>query len=236
MPRRKNWCACWRARERTCAWSGDEDQSIYGWRGARAGNLKRFTEDFPGAKIIRLEENYRSTQTILDAAAAVVGNNSDRLGKNLQGNIGDGQAPDLFRGAGLRRRSGVHLRRDFRFAAQRTGRAGCGAVSDRLAVAFVRGNSAADGHSPSRGGRLQLLRARGGAQCAGVRALAVSSRGRCFAAARSERAAARDRGRHGGASRRARERNEPISLGRDSREANSAPANGSPALSTRFAK
>jgi DNA helicase-2/ATP-dependent DNA helicase PcrA len=69
---------------------GDEDQSIYGWRGARAGNLKRFTQDFPGAKVIRLEENYRSTQTILDAAAAVVGNNTDRLGKALQGNIGAG--------------------------------------------------------------------------------------------------------------------------------------------------
>jgi DNA helicase-2/ATP-dependent DNA helicase PcrA len=75
---------------------GDEDQSIYGWRGARAGNLKRFTEDFPGAKIIRLEENYRSTQNILDAAAAVVNNNSDRLGKNLQGNIGAGQRLTFF--------------------------------------------------------------------------------------------------------------------------------------------
>ena len=69
---------------------GDEDQSIYGWRGARAGNLKRFTEDFPGAKIIRLEENYRSTQTILDAAAAVVRNNSNRLGKHLVSSAGAG--------------------------------------------------------------------------------------------------------------------------------------------------
>jgi len=69
---------------------GDEDQSIYGWRGARAGNLKRFTEDFPQAKLIRLEENYRSTQTILDAAAAVVKNNSDRLGKTLQATLGAG--------------------------------------------------------------------------------------------------------------------------------------------------
>ncbi len=75
---------------------GDEDQSIYGWRGARAGNLKRFTEDFPGAKIVRLEENYRSTQNILDAAAAVVANNSDRLGKTLQGNIGAGNRIRFF--------------------------------------------------------------------------------------------------------------------------------------------
>ena len=70
---------------------GDEDQSIYGWRGARAGNLKRFTEDFPGTKIIRLEENYRSTQTILDAAAAVVRNNTDRLGKTLSATQGAGE-------------------------------------------------------------------------------------------------------------------------------------------------
>ena len=69
---------------------GDEDQSIYGWRGARAGNLKRFTQDFPGATVVTLEENYRSTQTILDAAAAVVKNNSDRLGKNLQATLGSG--------------------------------------------------------------------------------------------------------------------------------------------------
>jgi DNA helicase II / ATP-dependent DNA helicase PcrA len=89
------------ARTNVCV-VGDEDQSIYGWRGARAGNLKRFTEDFPGAKLIRLEENYRSTQTILDAAAAVVKNNPDRLGKTLQGTLGPGgklqffEAPDSF--------------------------------------------------------------------------------------------------------------------------------------------
>jgi ATP-dependent DNA helicase UvrD/PcrA len=74
---------------------GDEDQSIYGWRGAQAGNLKRFTQDFPKAKIIRLEENYRSTQNILDAAAAVVQNNTERLGKNLRSTAGAG-APLKF--------------------------------------------------------------------------------------------------------------------------------------------
>ena len=83
------------ARKNVCV-VGDEDQSIYSWRGARAGNLKRFTEDFPGAKIIRLEENYRSTQTILDAAAAVVRNNSGRLGKTLQATLGAGDALRFF--------------------------------------------------------------------------------------------------------------------------------------------
>jgi DNA helicase-2/ATP-dependent DNA helicase PcrA len=75
---------------------GDEDQSIYGWRGARAGNLKKFTEDFPDAKIIRLEENYRSTQTILDAAAAVVERNSNRLGKKLEATLGAGTPLRFF--------------------------------------------------------------------------------------------------------------------------------------------
>jgi DNA helicase-2/ATP-dependent DNA helicase PcrA len=62
---------------------GDEDQSIYSWRGALAGNMLAFTEEFPGTKIIRLEHNYRSTQTILDAATAVVSRNDGRLGKTL---------------------------------------------------------------------------------------------------------------------------------------------------------
>ncbi|HVB99653.1 MAG TPA: UvrD-helicase domain-containing protein [Candidatus Dormibacteraeota bacterium] len=62
---------------------GDEDQSIYSWRGADPGILQRFLEDFPGAEVLRVETNYRSTQTILDAAAAVVAHNSGRLGKNL---------------------------------------------------------------------------------------------------------------------------------------------------------
>src|ERR1700681_2247515 len=83
------------ARKNVCV-VGDEDQSIYGWRGARAGNLKRFMEDFPDAKIMRLEENYRSTQTILDAAAAVVENNSGRLGKTLQATLGAGTRLKFF--------------------------------------------------------------------------------------------------------------------------------------------
>ncbi|HYW39301.1 MAG TPA: UvrD-helicase domain-containing protein [Terriglobales bacterium] len=79
---------------------GDEDQSIYSWRGADIRNILEFEADFPEAKIVRLEENYRSTQNILEAASAVVRNNVRRKGKNLwtarQGGakIGYYEAPD----------------------------------------------------------------------------------------------------------------------------------------------
>lgn len=70
---------------------GDDDQSIYGWRGAKVENLQRFLTDYPTARTIKLEQNYRSTDNILTAANAVISNNSERLGKKLwtEGDKGD---------------------------------------------------------------------------------------------------------------------------------------------------
>ena len=70
---------------------GDDDQSIYAWRGAEVGNILRFEKDFPGARVVRLEQNYRSSNAILKAAGAVIGHNAGRLGKTLWSDKGEGE-------------------------------------------------------------------------------------------------------------------------------------------------
>jgi DNA helicase-2/ATP-dependent DNA helicase PcrA len=75
---------------------GDDDQAIYGWRGAKVENVNRFLRDFPGAKTIRLEQNYRSSANILNAANAVIAHNPSRLGKQLWTDSGEGEPIDLY--------------------------------------------------------------------------------------------------------------------------------------------
>ncbi|WP_299549775.1 UvrD-helicase domain-containing protein [uncultured Helicobacter sp.] len=75
---------------------GDDDQSIYSWRGANIQNILQFSEHFKGAKVIKLQENYRSTHTILQAANALIANNKERLGKTLVSTLGKGKSIEIF--------------------------------------------------------------------------------------------------------------------------------------------
>ena len=75
---------------------GDDDQSIYGWRGAKIENIQRFNQDFPGADMVKLEQNYRSTSTILKAANKLISNNQGRLGKELWTQDSEGEAISLY--------------------------------------------------------------------------------------------------------------------------------------------
>ena len=75
---------------------GDDDQSIYRWRGARVEHILRFQKDFPSAKVVKLEQNYRSTATILGAANALIANNNSRMGKKLWTDGADGESIKLY--------------------------------------------------------------------------------------------------------------------------------------------
>ncbi|MDH3746974.1 MAG: DNA helicase II [Gammaproteobacteria bacterium] len=75
---------------------GDDDQSIYRWRGARVEHIHQFQKDFPSTSVVKLEQNYRSTATILNAANAVIANNNSRMGKNLWTDGADGEAIKMY--------------------------------------------------------------------------------------------------------------------------------------------
>ena len=104
---------------------GDEDQSIYSWRGADIQNILDFESDFPGARVLRLEENYRSSQAILDAASALVAHNRRRKGKVLRAVQDGGQAVELHQAGD-----------EYEEAAWAVRRAGEGAALGRVAVLY----------------------------------------------------------------------------------------------------
>lgn len=85
------WLRLLAQKRKNIACVGDDDQSIYSWRGAEVANILRFEKDFPGATIIRLEQNYRSTPHILAAASGLINSNAERLGKSLWTELDDGE-------------------------------------------------------------------------------------------------------------------------------------------------
>ena len=195
---------------------GDEDQSIYGWRGARAGNLKRFTEDFPSAKMIRLEENYRSTQTIWMPRrqwSRTIRTASEKFQATLgvRGLLRFFEAPDSDGGGR------IHLRRDFVRSCATIRCSSGGSLSHGGAIAIIRRSAAPDWDPLPGGGRIQLLRTRRGAERAGLRAADFSSRGRHCVAASAECSPARHRRYDGRSTGSTRARNGQIAMGRDSR-------------------
>jgi DNA helicase-2/ATP-dependent DNA helicase PcrA len=107
---------------------GDDDQSIYGWRGARVENIQDFRRHFPSATLIRLEQNYRSTANILKAANAVIANNPSRLGKNLWTEGADGEPVRVYAAFNEVDEARFVVERIRRFAEQGHRRSECGVL------------------------------------------------------------------------------------------------------------
>ena len=176
---------------------GDEDQSIYSWRGARISNILDFEKDFPGARVLRLEDNYRSTQAILDAASALVAHNRRRKGKTLRAVKAAGDKVSLYEAQRRVRRGGARGPGD-RGGPREPGR---GALPDERAEPALRRGAAAAAH-PLRGrGRRGLLRAQGGPGHPRLSAAGVEPRRRGGLPPGAERARPRHRRAHRGRDR-----------------------------------
>ena len=141
---------------------GDEDQSIYSWRGANIRNILDFEKDFPGAKVIRLEQNYRSTKKILAAASAVVENNLARKGKTLWTAGEKGESIVFLQGLGRRKRGPVRGRRDPSLSERDPRRLRRRALPRQLPVSSDGRGAAALQPEIRRGGRREFLSPRGG--------------------------------------------------------------------------
>ena len=114
---------------------GDEDQSIYSWRGADIRNILDFEKDYPSAKIIRLEQNYRSTKNILEAASVVVANNKERKGKWLWTDSDEGDMLTVYTALRRRERSALHRRHDRENSPAVSGPARGGSLPHQFAIA-----------------------------------------------------------------------------------------------------
>ena len=112
-----------RCRKKNICCVGDDDQSIYGWRGAEVDNILRFEHDFPGAKVIRLERNYRSTGHILAAASHLIAHNEGRLGKTLRTEDVHGEKVTVTGAWDRRKKRATSARRSSSCSAPRASRA-----------------------------------------------------------------------------------------------------------------
>ena len=173
---------------------GDPDQSIYAFRGADIRNIMEFEHDFPGTRVIPLEQNYRSTNMILRGANAVIANNRERKPKELWSELGEGEPVRVRRGRGRARRGAVRRRRDRaprRGGLQRLGDRGL--LPDERAVAGARGRARPPGDPVPGDRRPEVLRAGRGQGRDRVPAGDRQPVRRRLADADREQAAARDR-------------------------------------------